>query len=46
MNILVMTPLYYIEGRSDLVHDTSAIHYLLKYLSADNNIIEIALLDF
>ena len=36
-----MTPLYYIEGRSDLVHDTSAIHYLLKYLSADNNIIVI-----
>lgn len=41
MNILVMTPLYYIEGRSDLVHDTSAIHYLLKNLSGDNNIIVI-----
>lgn len=31
MNILVLTPLYYIEGRPELFHDTSAIHYLVKY---------------
>lgn len=41
MNILVFTPLYYIEGREDLIHDTSAIHYLVKYWSRDNNIIVI-----
>lgn len=41
MNILVMTPLYYIDGRSDLVHDTSAIHYLLKNISVSHNIIVI-----
>lgn len=31
MNILVLTPLYYIEGRPELFHDTSAVHYLVKY---------------
>lgn len=30
MNILVLTPLYYIKGRPELFHDTSAIHYLVK----------------
>ena len=30
MNILVITPLYYIEGRPQLFHDTSAIHYLIR----------------
>lgn len=31
MNILVLTPLYYIKGREELFHDTNAIHYLVKY---------------
>lgn len=30
MNILVITPLYYIKGRPNLFHDTSAIHYLIR----------------
>ncbi len=30
MNILVLTPLYYIEGRENLIHDTSSIHYLIR----------------
>ena len=39
MKILVTTPLYYIEGRKDLKHDTNAIHYLLKYWAKENQII-------
>lgn len=31
MKVLVITPIYYIKGREKLFHDTSAIHYLLKY---------------
>ncbi|MDO4746499.1 MAG: glycosyltransferase family 4 protein [Bacillota bacterium] len=39
MKILVITPLYHIEGREDLVHDTSAVHYLLKYNADINDIV-------
>lgn len=38
MNILVITPLYYICGRNDLIHDTSAIHYLIAPWAKDNNV--------
>lgn len=41
MKILIMTALYHIEGREDLIHDTSAIHYLLKYISKENDILVI-----
>lgn len=30
MNVLVITPLYHIEGRPKLFHDTSSIHYLIR----------------
>lgn len=30
MNILIITPIYYIKDRNNLFHDTSAIHYLIK----------------
>lgn len=39
MKILVTTPLYYIEGRKDLKHDTNAIHYLLKYWAKEHQIV-------
>lgn len=38
MNILVITAKYYIEGRPDLLHDTSAIHYLVKYWAEEHNV--------
>ena len=41
MKILVFTTLYDMEARPDLLQDTSAIHYLLKYLSQDNEIMVI-----
>lgn len=41
MNILVFTPLYYIDGRDDLIHDTSAIHYLVKYWTINNKVLVI-----
>lgn len=41
MNILVFTPLYYIDGREDLIHDTNAIHYLVKYWAKNNNVLVI-----
>lgn len=39
MKILVVTPLYYIEGREMLYHDTNAVHYLIKYWTNDNEIL-------
>lgn len=41
MNILVFTPLYCVGDRKDLVQDTSAIHYLVKYWSSNNNVLVI-----
>lgn len=41
MNLLVLTPLYCIEGRDDLIQDTSAIHYLVKYWAEENNVLVI-----
>ncbi len=37
MNILVMTPMYFLD-RPELVQDTAAIHYLLKYIAKDNDV--------
>jgi glycosyltransferase involved in cell wall biosynthesis len=39
----VVTPLYHIEGRDDLIHDSSAIHYLIKPWAADNKVLVIYL---
>lgn len=39
MNVLLITPIYHIEGRADLVHDSSAIHYLLSPLSSENRVV-------
>jgi glycosyltransferase involved in cell wall biosynthesis len=41
MNILVITPLYYIEGRPNIFHDTECIHYLIKPWAKDHNVIVI-----
>ncbi len=30
MNVLIVTPMYYIKDRADLKHDSSAIHYLVR----------------
>lgn len=38
MKVLVLTPFYYIKGREKLFHDTSCIHYLLKYWPKDTEI--------
>ena len=38
MKILLITPIYHIEGRPDLFHDSSAIHYLVSPLAKDNDI--------
>ena len=38
MKVLLLTPLYYIKGRPNLFHDTSAIHYLIKYWSQENEV--------
>ncbi|WP_026496519.1 glycosyltransferase family 4 protein [Butyrivibrio sp. WCD3002] len=39
MNILVITPLYYIEGRPKLYHDTSSIHYLVREWVKKHNVL-------
>ena len=31
MKVVIITPFYYIKGREKLFHDTSCVHYLLKY---------------
>lgn len=41
MKILVLTQLYHIEGRPELKHDTSAIHYLVKNWTPDNEVLVI-----
>lgn len=41
MKVLVFTTLYDLESRPDLVQDTSAIHYLLKYWAKENEILVI-----
>lgn len=41
MKILILSQLYYIEGRQDLVHDTNAVHYLVKYWTSDNDVLVI-----
>ena len=38
MKILLLTPIYHIEGRADLFHDSSAIHYLLSPLAKKHEI--------
>lgn len=38
MKILVVTPIYDIVGREDLIHDSSAIHYLISPLSSEHDI--------
>ena len=38
MNILLLTPLYKIEGRGTLQRNTEAIHYLIKYWVHEENI--------
>ena len=38
MNILVITPFYRIEGRPDLIQDTSAVHYLVKPWAKEHNV--------
>lgn len=38
MNVLIVTPLYYIEGRENLFHDSSAIHYLVRPWAKEHNV--------
>lgn len=38
MNVLVITPFYYIEGRPDLLHDTNVVHYFAKYWAENNKV--------
>lgn len=38
MNILLLTPLYKIEGRATLERNTEAIHYLIKYWNEQPNV--------
>jgi glycosyltransferase involved in cell wall biosynthesis len=38
MKILLLSTIYHIEGRPDLFHDTSAIHYLVKHWAKDNEV--------
>lgn len=38
MNILLLTPLYKIDGRENLERNTEAIHHLVKYWTKDQNI--------
>ena len=38
MNILIVTLFYYIEGRPDLIHNTNAVHYLVKYWAKEHNV--------
>ncbi|MGN1372253.1 MAG: glycosyltransferase family 4 protein [Candidatus Coprovivens sp.] len=38
MKVLVLTPFYYIKDREELFHDTSCVHYLLKYWPKDTEI--------
>ena len=37
-NILLITPFYKIEGRDDIVKDTEAVHYLVKYWNKTDNV--------
>ncbi|WP_026670886.1 glycosyltransferase family 4 protein [Butyrivibrio sp. AE3006] len=39
MNVLLITPLYHIEGRKELIHDTSAIHYLVRPWAREHNVV-------
>lgn len=39
MKILVITSLYHIVGRQELFHDTSVVHYFLKPLAKENDIL-------
>lgn len=41
MNVLVLTPLYCVGERNDLIQDTSAIHYLVKYWAEENQVLVI-----
>lgn len=41
MNILVFTPVYYIQGRPELFHDTDCVHYLVRPWAKDHNVIVI-----
>lgn len=38
MNILVITPIYYIKDRKNLFHDSSAIHYLIRPWAKEHNV--------
>lgn len=38
MNILVVTPIYYIKDRLNLFHDSSAIHYLIRPWAKEHNV--------
>ncbi len=39
MNILIFTPMYCLDGKRDLVHDSSAIHYLVRPWAKENNVL-------
>ena len=41
MNILVITPLYFIEGRPNVFHDSNAVHYLIKPWAKEHRVIVI-----
>lgn len=41
MKVVLITSLYYIEGRKNLFHDTNSMHYLLKYWPKDTEILVI-----
>lgn len=38
MNILVITPIYYIKDRINLFHDSNAIHYLIRSWAKEHNV--------
>ena len=41
MNILIISPMYYIQDRPNLFHDSNAVHYLVKPWAKDNNVLVI-----
>lgn len=38
MKVLIFSPIYYIEGRANLVHDSNAVHYLVKSWAKEHEI--------
>lgn len=38
MNIVIITPIYFIKDRNNLFHDSSAVHYLVKPWANEHNV--------